>query len=62
MEDIVHIRLLFVAGLVVVAGVMVLLAYAIARAGDWLRACAGRARPAGVTHGTVKSVPVRGTR
>lgn len=62
MEDIVQIRLLFVAGLLVMAGVMVLLAYAIAGAGDWLRACAGRARPAGVTRRTVKSVPARGTR
>lgn len=62
MEDIVQIRLLFVAGLLVMSVMAGLLAYAGARAGDWLRARAGRARPAGVTRRTVKNVPVRGTR
>jgi archaellum component FlaG (FlaF/FlaG flagellin family) len=44
MEDIVQIRLLFVVGLLVMAGVLALLASATVRLGDWLRALAGRTR------------------
>lgn len=62
MEDIVHIRLLFVAGLVVMSGVVTLLAYALARLGDRLRARIERARPSTVTRATVKEIAVRGTR
>jgi hypothetical protein len=62
MEDIVHIRLLFVAGLLGMAGVMALLASAAARFGEWLRARAGRARPSVVIRQTGKDIPMRGTR
>ena len=62
MEDIVQIRLLFVVGALVTFGVVVPLAYAIARLTDWLRARAGRARPATVARRIVKEMPARGTR
>ncbi|HEX9747803.1 MAG TPA: hypothetical protein VGB86_05290 [Methylomirabilota bacterium] len=62
MEDIVHIRLLFVAGLLVMSGVMALLALATLRLGDWLRARAGRTRPAMGARQTAKDIPMRGTR
>jgi len=62
MEDIVHIRLLFVAGLLVMSAGMALLAFATARLGDWLRARAGRTRPAMGARQTAKDIPMRGTR
>lgn len=62
MEDIVHIRLLFVAGLLVMAGVMALLAFAAARLGDWLRARGRRTRPSMGARQTVTDIPVKGTR
>lgn len=62
MEDIVHIRLLFVVGLLVMAGVIALLASAIASLGDSLRARGARPRPPMVTRQTVKDIPVRGAR
>jgi hypothetical protein len=60
MEDIVQIRLLFVAALLVMAGVLTLLAYAIERLGERLRT--GRARASRIGRRTVKHIPVRGTR
>lgn len=62
MEDIVQIRLLFVAGLLVMSGVVVLLAYAGARVGDWVRGRMELARPTAVRRRPVKNIPVRGTR
>jgi hypothetical protein len=62
MEDIVQLKLLFVAALLVMSGIVTLLAYAIARLGEWFRARAGRARRPTVTRRPVKSIPVRGTR
>ena len=62
MEDIVHIRLLFVAGLLVMSVGMALLAFAPARLGDRLRARAGRPRPAMGARQTAKDIPMRGTR
>ncbi len=62
MEDIVQIKLLFVAALLVMSGIVALLAYAVARLGEWLRARAGRARRPAVTRRPVKNIPVRGTR
>jgi hypothetical protein len=58
MEDIVHLRLLFVAGLLVMSGVMAMLAVAIAWLGDWLRARSAGVRP----RYRVKDIPVGGTR
>ena len=60
MEDIVQIRLLFVAALLVMAGVLTLLAYAIERLGERLRT--GRARASSTARRTVKHIPVRGAR
>jgi len=62
MEDIVRIKLLFVAGLAVMSGMVTLLAYVIARLGDAVRTRAGRARPTTATRRVVKNIPVRGTR
>ena len=62
MEDIVHIRLLFVAGLLVMSAGMALLAFATARLGDWLQGRAGRTRPYMAARHTVKDIPMRGTR
>ena len=62
MEDIVHVKLLFVAAVLVMSGIVTLLAYAIARLGDWLRARAGRARRSTGTRRPVKQIPARGTR
>jgi archaellum component FlaG (FlaF/FlaG flagellin family) len=62
MEDIVQIRLLFVAGLLVMAGVMALLASATVRLGEWLRARAGRTRPPMMARQSGKNIPARGTR
>lgn len=62
MEDIVQIRLLFVVGLLVMAGVMALLASATVRLGDWLRVRAARTRPSMGARQTVKNIPMRGTR
>ena len=59
MEDIVHMRLLFVAGVLLMSGVMATLALAITRLGDWGRARSAHVRPA--RHG-VKDMPVGGTR
>jgi hypothetical protein len=60
MEDIVHIRLLFVAGLLVMAGVLTLLAYTIERIGERVRT--GRARSSSAARRTVKRIPVGETR
>jgi hypothetical protein len=62
MEDIVQIRLLFVAGVLVMFGVVAPLAYAVAHLVDWVRARAGRARPATRARRTVNEMPARGTR
>jgi len=62
MEDIVQIRIVFVAGLLVMAGVLALLAFATVRLGEWLRARAGRTRPYRAARHTVKDFPMRGTR
>ncbi len=62
MEDIVQIRIVFVVGLLVMAGVLALLAFATVRLGDWLRARAGRPRPYMAARHTVKDIPMRGTR
>lgn len=58
MEDIVQIRLLFVAGLLVLSGMALILAYVTARLGEWGRVRVGRegSRP------VIKDIPVRGTR
>ena len=58
MEDIVQIRLLFVAGLLVLSGMALILAYAIARLGEWDRGRVGHAR----SRPAIKDIPVRGTR
>ena len=60
MEDIVQIRIVFVVGLLVMAGVLALLAFATVRLGDWLRARAGRTRPSMGARQTVKNM--RGAR
>jgi hypothetical protein len=60
MEDIVQIRLLFVAGLLVMAGVLALLAYTIERLGERIRI--GRVRSSSDARRTVKRIPVGGTR
>lgn len=62
MEDIVQIRIVFVVGLLVMAGVLALLAFATVRLGDWLRARAGRMRPYIAARHTMKDIPMRGTR
>ena len=62
MEDIVQIRIVFVAGLLVMSGVLAVLASATVRLGEWLRARAGRARPAMGARQAVKDIPMRGTR
>lgn len=62
MEDIVQIRIGFVVGLLVMAGVLALLAFATVRLGDWLRARGGRTRPYMAARHTVKDIPMRGTR
>jgi hypothetical protein len=62
MEDIVQIRIGFVVGLLVMAGVLALLASATVRLGDWLRARAGRTRPSMGARQTVKDIPMRGAR
>jgi hypothetical protein len=62
MEDIVQIKLLFVAGVLGMAGVMALLATAVVRLGEWLRARAGRPRSSVVVRQTGKNIPARGTR
>lgn len=62
MEDIVQIRIVFVVGLLVMAGVLALLAFATVRLGDWLRARAERTRPSMAARQTVKDIPMRGTR
>jgi hypothetical protein len=58
MEDIVTMKLLFLAGLLVLSGMALIFAYVIARLGEWGRGRVGRAwsRPA------IKDIPVRGTR
>ncbi len=60
MEDIVQIRIVFVVGLLMMAGVLALLVFAVVWLGEWLRARAGHARPA--VRGTGQSLPARGTR
>jgi hypothetical protein len=63
MEDIVQIRLLFVAGLLALSGMLGFVAYAIGRWSDRFRARgAERGRPEAVRRPTVKNVPLRGTR
>ena len=62
MEDIVQIRIVFVVGLLVMAGVLALLAFGTVRLGDWLRARAGRTQPYMAARHTVKDIPMRGTR
>jgi hypothetical protein len=59
MENIVYMRLLFVAGLLVMSGVMALLALAIVWLGEWARARAARVQP---VRPRVKDIPVGGTR
>jgi len=60
MEDIAYMRLLFVAGLLVMSGVMALLALAITWLGEeWVRARSERIQPA---RPRVKDIPVGGTR
>ena len=59
MEDIVYMRLLFVAGLLVMSGVMALFALAITWLGEWVRARSARIQPA---RPRVKDIPVGGTR
>ena len=60
MEDIVFMRLLFVAGLLLMSGVMALLALAITWLGEeWVRARSAPVRPA---RPRVKRIPVGGTR
>ncbi len=60
MEDIVQIRIVFVVGLLMMAGVLALLASAVVWLGEWLRARAGRARP--VVRRAGQNLPARGTR
>jgi len=62
MEDIIHMRLLFVAGVLGMAGVMALLATAVVRLRDWVRARAERPRPSVVVRQAGKNIPARGTR
>ena len=62
MEDIVQIRIGFVVGLLMMAGVLALLASAVVGLRKWLRARAGRARPSMIVRQTGKNLPVRGTR
>lgn len=59
MEDIVYMRLLFVAGLLVMSGVMALLAVAVAWLEEWVRARSARIQP---VRPRVKDIPVGGTR
>ena len=59
MEDIVYMRLLFGAGLLVMSGVMALLALAITWLGNWARARSAPVQPA---RPRVKRIPVGGTR
>jgi hypothetical protein len=59
MEHIVYMRLLFVAGLLVMSGVMALLALAIAWLGEWGRARSARVQP---VRPRVTDIPVGGTR
>jgi hypothetical protein len=59
MEDIVYMRLLFVAGLLVMSGVMALLALAITWLGEWVRPRSARIHP---VRPRVKDIPVGGTR
>ena len=59
MEDIVYMRLLFVAGLLVMSGVMALLALAITWFGESVRARSARIHP---VRPRVKDIPVGGTR
>jgi hypothetical protein len=58
MEDIVLMKLLFLAGLLVLSGMALIFAYVIARLGEWGRVRVGRAR----SRPTIKDIPVRGTR
>ncbi|HSL47507.1 MAG TPA: hypothetical protein VK878_00480 [Candidatus Deferrimicrobiaceae bacterium] len=62
MDEMVLIKVLFLAGLLALSGVMLLLAHAIGRLGEWRDARTGRARPARVERQSVKQVPARGTR
>ena len=62
MEDIVQIRIGFVVGLLVMAGVLALLAFATVGLGDWLRVRGGRTRPYMAARQTGKDIPMRGTR
>ena len=62
MDEMVLIKVLFLAGLLALSGVTLLLAHAIGRLGEWRDARTGRARPARVERQTVKQVPARGTR
>ncbi len=59
MEDIVYMRLLFVAGLLVMSGVMALLALAIGSLGEWVRGRSARVQP---VRPRVNDIPVGGTR
>jgi hypothetical protein len=56
MEDIVTMKLLFLAGLLVLSGMALIFAYVIARLGEWGRVGRAWSRPA------IKDIPVRGTR
>lgn len=58
MEDIVLMKVLFLAGLLVLSGIALGLAYVIARLGEWGRVRVGRVR----SRPTIKDIPVRGTR
>ena len=60
MEDIVQIRLLFVAGLLVMAGMLTLLAYTIERLEERLRI--GRVRSPSAARRPARRIPVGGTR
>ena len=58
MEDIVLMRLLFLAGLLVLSGMALIFAYAVVRRGEWGRVRVGHAR----SRPAIKDIPVRGTR
>ena len=57
MEDIVLMKLLFLAGLLVLSGMALIFAYVIARLGELGRLRVGRAR----SRPAIKDIPVRGT-
>lgn len=62
MDEMVLIKVLFLAGLPAPSGAMWVLAPATGRPGEWRAARTGRARPAPVERQSVRQVPAGGTR